>query len=61
MRIKAAEEKDLERDLLDSYINPVVSELFFMDLLFDEWISHLSEDEVLEIRRQLMGSDVGEA
>ena len=61
MRTKAAEEKDLEQDLVEGYINPVVSELFFVDLLFDEWISHLSEEEVLEVRRQLMSSGVGDA
>lgn len=37
------------------YCNPVVCEILFVDLLFDELISHLSEEEVLEIRRVLAG------
>ena len=43
-----------KEDLVE-YYNPVVCEILFVDLLFDELISHLSEEEVLEIRRVLAG------
>ena len=53
-------EKEKEQDLAELYCSPAACEILFVDLLFDEWISRLDEDEVMRLRKQLMGSDVGE-
>ena len=41
------EKSEQKKEVPTGYCNPVACEILFVDLLFDELISHLGEEEVL--------------
>ena len=42
------------------FMNPVVAELVLVDVKFNNWVAHLTDEEALEVRRMILGRDVEE-